>query len=317
MWGQCWPNNTEMPLMRVRSHDRHGETIMTKSTVLTDDELVQDVQMVADEIGSTPRTTEYKEHGNHSVMTVQRRFGEDDSWKSSMLELGFDEQAVEHRLGEKSPKKIPNEDLADDLVRVASVLGEPPRRVDYKEMGAYSAQTVTQRLGENNKWKTTLKAVGFDVNQTDRHNVVCPNCDNGFRATKTSTSPNCPECGSSINPQRGRIRQQANRQALAQLTNGPVNSDEFVAEGIVAGVEVLKAPTRSPGSRWEDTQPQAVYYLLGDERRAVTLFIESNYEYVSHQVETRASHLSTNWSDEWYTLLLEQWEWLDHDELDV
>jgi transcriptional regulator with XRE-family HTH domain len=52
---------------------------------------------------------------------------------------------------------------------------------------------------------------------------------------------------------------------------------------------------------------EKVYYLTGDERRAVRRFIEVNEGFVREALAHRSNKLSSDWSDFLYTLLQEEW----------
>lgn len=60
---------------------------VNKQHGLPDERLLQDLRLVALDLGWTPSIREYREDGNHALETIQRRFG---SWQKALETAGLD-----------------------------------------------------------------------------------------------------------------------------------------------------------------------------------------------------------------------------------
>ena len=71
----------------------------------------------------------------------------------------------------------------------------------------------------------------------------------------------------------------------------------------------LKPPGKNSGGRHTQTHGRArgVYFLWGDERRAVRKFIEVNESYVASSLDAHHSPLTNRWDDALVALLREEW----------
>ncbi len=58
----------------------------------------------------------------------------------------------------------------------------------------------------------------------------------------------------------------------------------------------------------------AVYYLYGDERRAVRRYIEENTEFVEGCIADQANPINLNREDYWWRMFQEEWYWGGYDE---
>lgn len=76
------------------------------------------------------------------------------------------------------------------------------------------------------------------------------------------------------------------------------NKRQFVERLDVTGVQ---------GSTKRSPEVRSVYYLVGDERRAIRRFIEENEEFVASAMATKSNKLSAEWDDFRYQLLLDEW----------
>lgn len=66
----------------IGDHDRY-----------TDEELLADLERVAEELGRGPSMREYDEHGNHHPTTLRRRFG---TWMAAVEETGYEPRMQAH-----------------------------------------------------------------------------------------------------------------------------------------------------------------------------------------------------------------------------
>lgn len=116
-------------------------------------ELLQSLQDVAKAVGRPPTAAEYRAHGAYSASVLFDRF---DSWGDALEAAGLDPEARQTR-GEA--QKIPKAELLDDIRRLASSADDPPTLAEYRDQGAYGAQTLYDRFGS---WNTALEAAGFN-----------------------------------------------------------------------------------------------------------------------------------------------------------
>ena len=121
---------------------------------------------------------------------------------------------------------------------------------------------------------------------------------------------NCPECYGTLTRWRARVAYYGGNRTIQELVDGPSTTIESVSDNIrdiIASIQPIG--TRGGGNTHGANNATSVHYLVGDERRAVALFIAENTEYVASCLETGHNVLRENWSDEMYQLLVEQWEW--------
>lgn len=78
---------------------------VNKEHGLPDDRLLQDLRLVALDIGWTPSVREYAEHGNHAPFTIFEHF---DGWNDALEEAGLDLKGKrpEHPLEALSPEDV-------------------------------------------------------------------------------------------------------------------------------------------------------------------------------------------------------------------
>lgn len=64
------------------------------------------------------------------------------------------------------------------------------------------------------------------------------------------------------------------------------------------------------GSTKRKGDVETVYYLVGDDRRAIRRFIEVNETFVAEAMATRSNKLSAEWDDFLYALIQDEWRFL-------
>jgi len=115
-------------------------------------ELLSDIERVANRLGETPTADQYTELGDYHHSSVTEKFGK---WNQAVEELDLE------------PNKIPNipeKDLLDDLESVSQLTGGTPTRREYNKQGTYSANTIRTRLG----WQEAIKSLGLEPNYPKR-----------------------------------------------------------------------------------------------------------------------------------------------------
>ena len=92
-------------------------------------ELLQEIQDVAVELGRTPMPDELSTHGAYDSGVYQKEFG---SWYGAISEAGL----------EKPPRRrIPENELLAELNRLGSKLDKVPSEQDMTNVGGYGTST--------------------------------------------------------------------------------------------------------------------------------------------------------------------------------
>ena len=120
----------------------------------SNEEIIEDVLRVAEETDRTPSSTDYEYHGNFDQGTAVYRFG--GEWASVLEAAGLDpDDSHSYNAG----PRITEQEVLDDIARVADELGRPPSVDEYRELGKYSYVTVNKRAG---KYRNAIEAAGLD-----------------------------------------------------------------------------------------------------------------------------------------------------------
>lgn len=115
---------------------------------VSDEALLDDLKHVAETVERTPTIGDMETHGYHNPSTLISRF---DSWSDSLEAADFDA----HHQG----TKISDEDLLDELQRLADELGHPPTTAEMDEHGKYSQVTYVHRF---DGWNNALETAGLE-----------------------------------------------------------------------------------------------------------------------------------------------------------
>jgi hypothetical protein len=103
-------------------------------TIPTED-LVEDLKRVASKLEKPPTVAEYDTHGNYSTNPYYNRFGE---WADAKAAAN---------LARTDARTVSDEELLEDLKRVASKLEKSPSQREYNTYGDHSPTTYTNRFG--------------------------------------------------------------------------------------------------------------------------------------------------------------------------
>lgn len=114
----------------------------------SDADLIEDIRTVAAKVGGTPTLNDYREHGTAAVTTIYTRFG---SWQDALDTAGYEPREPD--------SAVTDEELLEELNRLADELGERPTAADMDNYGEYWASTYRRAFGS---WNTALDAVGID-----------------------------------------------------------------------------------------------------------------------------------------------------------
>jgi hypothetical protein len=140
--------------------------------MISEDEILSDLQRVADKVGETPTQSQYQKHGEYSRSPFQRIFG---SYNEAVRSAGFEpNQQVA-----PGTDPIDTDDLLADLQRVAEEVGYTPTQKQYEEYGEHSPHTLVRNFGSFNN---AVEAAGYEPNRhhgmskeeilSDIHDVV-------------------------------------------------------------------------------------------------------------------------------------------------
>lgn len=117
---------------------------------VTDEELLGELERLADELGSRPTAAEMDDHGAYWASTYRRTFG---SWTAACEAAGLEtSQPV-------AQETLSEEVLIEELNRVAEVCGPPPSVSNMRDEGKFSPRTYSRRFGS---WNAAVKAAGLE-----------------------------------------------------------------------------------------------------------------------------------------------------------
>lgn len=117
---------------------------------IPDEELIDEIRRLRRLIGRPPCGHEMNKLGKFSANIYQRRFG---SWNDSLKEAGLD---INKR------RRIPRQDLIDELHRLEERIGKSPTSQDMDKKGKYGWTTYISRFGS---WNEALEEAGLSLNQ--------------------------------------------------------------------------------------------------------------------------------------------------------
>lgn len=118
----------------------------------SNEEIIEDIQRVGEKVGESPSANEYRDHGNHSLRTLDVRFGSFNEAKSA---AGFATQPAGHS----------DDKIIKDIQRVVNKIGKPPSANEYAEHGEHGVKTLENHFGTFNE---AIIAAGFEPNPPDR-----------------------------------------------------------------------------------------------------------------------------------------------------
>jgi len=121
------------------------------SMTYSDEDLLEDIRTVAAEVGGTPTLNDYREHGTAAVTTIYGHFG---SWQDALAAAGYEPH--------ESDSEATDEELLDELERLADELGKRPTAVEMNDHGEHWASTYRRVFGT---WNAACEAVGLETSQ--------------------------------------------------------------------------------------------------------------------------------------------------------
>lgn len=126
-----------------------GFDVQRSGQRISDEDLLKELNRLADKLGHTPTIQDLREHGQFSISPYKDHFG---SWNEAL-----ETADLKPNTGPSNP--IPRTDLIDELQRLGDNLGYPPTQSDMNEYGAYSTSTYERAF---NSWMDALDKAGFD-----------------------------------------------------------------------------------------------------------------------------------------------------------
>lgn len=130
------------------------------SNRISDEELLEEIRRVADRIENPPTASEMDLHGEYGTTTYSSRFG---SWNEALQAAGFETNRKSN---------IPEEDLIEELQRLADELEGTPTYKDMTRDGEFSPSTYLRRW---ESWYEALTVAGCSPKSGQRQNI--PNKD--------------------------------------------------------------------------------------------------------------------------------------------
>jgi len=123
---------------------------------LSDAELIDAMQDLADDLGRPPTVEEMNEQGEYHGVTYADRFG---TWLDAREAAGFDGE--EQRWNPRNT----DEELLAELHRLADELGCAPTQAEMNELGEYSVHPYYNRF---DTWRQALAEAGFNLSRSSR-----------------------------------------------------------------------------------------------------------------------------------------------------
>lgn len=119
------------------------------SVEIPTEDLLGELQRLADELEKTPSQQDMKKYGKYSFAVYHERFG---SWNSAIEKIDLEPNT-------KSSHRIPTETLLDALHRLADERGKTPTEREMDKFGDHAASTYRERFGS---WYEALDAADLE-----------------------------------------------------------------------------------------------------------------------------------------------------------
>ena len=136
---------------------------------ITKDDCINNYNKVKSIIGYPPTVQDMNEHGEISISTYNKRFGNFNKFKKSINES--------IRL-DRNPSK---EDLIDSLIELKNKIGKTPTLEEMKNNGISPAPYI-KHFGSGSSWNDALENIG--LSPTKPHSVTKKQCDDEYYRIK-------------------------------------------------------------------------------------------------------------------------------------
>jgi len=117
---------------------------------VSDEDLLDELERLDNAVDGTPTSTQMKEKGAYSPDTYWRHFG---SWRAAVDEVGLAAADLE------VARDVTNEELLDELERLADAVDGTPTSAQMISKGAYNPETYRKYFGS---WNAALEAIGHE-----------------------------------------------------------------------------------------------------------------------------------------------------------
>ena len=139
-----------------------------QETRYTDEYLLGELRRVAGLLDRPVLTvSDFSKHSGIHLSTLRKRLG---TWPTVLERAGLGHMCMERVQGSGSlvHRRIPDEDMLNDIRRVAQIVGKPvPTTGDYDKHGAFGSGTCRKRF---KNWRTALERAGMEyATDLDRH----------------------------------------------------------------------------------------------------------------------------------------------------
>jgi hypothetical protein len=187
---------------------------------IPDKELLNDLESVADDIG-TPTRAEYRERGEYSCSTLERRY---DGWHNALKAAGLEAT---------SQYQISKDELIDDLTAVSSG-GKAPSTKEYNQQGEYTASTIARRLGSGS-WNEAVKTAGLEINEVHKHpdkevlHALRERAKGNIAPSQSEIADNAKHCPKTYATRYGSYWKGAVAAGLKPQTKCPLNPTEYAS----------------------------------------------------------------------------------------
>ncbi|WP_436932455.1 homing endonuclease associated repeat-containing protein [Halosimplex halobium] len=114
------------------------------------EDMLDEIQRLAEEVGETPTSTDMNIRGEYWASQYQDEFG---GWNDALREAGFEPN---------QPRKIPTDDLLNEIRRLAKELNRTPTKEQLNDRGKYYGQSYLKRFGS---WNEAVRQAGLEPNQ--------------------------------------------------------------------------------------------------------------------------------------------------------
>ncbi|WP_251344683.1 homing endonuclease associated repeat-containing protein [Haloplanus halophilus] len=114
---------------------------------VSEDDLISELNSLAEDLGHVPRKDEMRNQGNWSAAVYQEQFG---SWNEALRAAGFEPN---------ERWRIPREELLAELRAVTDDLGHPPTTTEMNEHGNFTINPYQREFGT---WRTALQSADPD-----------------------------------------------------------------------------------------------------------------------------------------------------------